>query len=86
MQFIEEQATAWLVGLEPLAVDHQLWNGALAHVANDFFRRGRIVVHVDFGVRNPVRLKELLGGAAISAPPGCINLHLHVFILALLRW
>jgi hypothetical protein len=33
-----------------------------------------------------VRLKELLGGAAISAPPGCINLHLHVFILALLRW
>ena len=48
MEFIEEQAAAGGVGLEPFAVDDQLGNGALANVAENFSGGGRICIHVDF--------------------------------------
>ena len=34
LQLIEEKTTARRVGLKPLAVDHQLRDGPLAHVAH----------------------------------------------------
>ena len=68
VELVEEQAAARRVGLEPLAVDDQLRNGALADVANDFGRGGRIGVDVDLGVGNAVGVEKLLGSAAVAAP------------------
>lgn len=81
VEFVEEEAAAGGIGLEPLAVDDELGDGALAYVADDFGRGGGIGVNVDFGVRNTVGIEELLGGAAVAAPPGGINLDLHPVIV-----
>lgn len=82
VQFVEEQPAPRLVGLKPLTVNYQLRNCPLAHVANQFRRGSRIDVNIYLRVRNPMRIKELLCGAAIPTPGGRINLHLHVSILA----
>lgn len=79
MQFVKKQAAAWLVGLEPLAVNDQLWDCPLAHALEHLRGGRRIIVHVDLCVRNSVRLKELLGGPAIPAPGSRVNLHHHNF-------
>lgn len=81
MELVEEEAAAGGVGLEPLAVDDELGNGALACVVDDFGGGGRIGVDVDFGVLHAVRIEELLGGAAVAAPPGGIDLDLHPVIV-----
>ena len=77
MEFVEEQTAARGVGLEPLAVDDELGDGALADAADEFGGSGRIGVDVDFGVRNAVDVEELLGGAAVAAPFGSVDLNLH---------
>jgi len=82
LQFIQKQAAPRFVGLEPLSVDDQLRNRALANVANHFGRGSRICIHVDLCVFDPVRIEKLLGGPAIPAPARGIDLHLHVHILA----
>ena len=73
MQFVDQQAAARRVGLEPLAIDHQLRNGALAHAAHDLGGSGRVGVHIDLGVLNAVCIEKLLGGAAIAAPDSGVN-------------
>ena len=77
MELVEEQAAAGGVGLEPFAVDDKLGDGALADAADKFGGSGRIGVDVDFGVRDAVRIEELLGGAAVAAPFGSVDLNLH---------
>lgn len=87
MELVEEQATAGGVGLEPYTVDDELGDGALAGVADDFGGGGGIGVDVDFGVEDTVGIEELLGGAAVAAPPGGINLDLHPdIVLRGRRW
>lgn len=81
MQFIKQQPAPRLVRLEPFAVNHQLWNGALAHVAYNFSRSRRIGVHIHFCVLNPVTIEKLLRRAAVAAPLGCIDLDLHADIV-----
>ncbi len=60
VQFVDQQAAARLVGLEPLAIDHQLRNGALAHAAHDLGGSGRVGVHVDLGVLDAVCIRNCL--------------------------
>ena len=86
MQFVVQQAATRPVRLKPLTVNHELRNGPLAHMAHHLSRCGRISVHVDFGVLDAVRFKELLCRSAVPAPACCINLHLHASILQGLRW
>lgn len=81
MELVEEQAAAGGVGLEPFAVNDELGDGALADVAEDFGGGSGISVDVDFGVRNTVGIEKLLGGAAVPAPPGGIDLDLHPVIV-----
>lgn len=81
MQLIEKQSPTRLVRLKPLPVDDQLRDGPLAHVPDHLGRGSRIGIHINLRVGNPVRIQELLGRAAIPAPPGRINLHLHATIL-----
>ena len=70
VELVEEQASSGRIGLKPFAVNHQLRNGPLAHVAQHLIRRGGILVDVDLGVLNAVGVKKLLGLAAIPAPVG----------------
>jgi len=84
-QFFEEQPAAGLVGLEPFAVDDQLWDGALSYVLDDLSRGCRVGVDIDLGVGDAVLIEELLGGSAIAAPGSGVNLHVHREILLKLR-
>ena len=68
VEFVEEKATAGGVGLKPLAIDDELGDGALADVTKHFGGCGGIRVHIDLGIANAVRIKELLGGPAVPAP------------------
>ena len=77
MKFVEKQAAAGGVGLEPFAVDDELGDGALAGVADDFGGGGGIGIDVDFGVRDAVGVEKLFGGATIAAPACGVNLDLH---------
>jgi len=85
MQFIEKQAAARFVGLEPLTVDDQLRDGSLAHVTHDLGRGGGIKIDVDLRVYDSVGVEKLLGCPAIAAPGSGVNLHLHIAILAVWR-
>ena len=86
MEFFVEEAAAGTVGLEPLAVNDQLRDGALADMADEIGRGGGVLVDVDFGVGEVVGVKELLGGAAVTAPGGSVDGDLHRPILAWRRW
>jgi len=86
MEFVEEEAAAGFVGLEPLAVDYQLGDGALADAAEDLSRSGGVTVDVDLGVRDAVLIEELAGLAAIPAPGGTVKLHFHGGILRRSGW
>jgi len=81
MQLVVEKAAPRLVGLEPFAIYYKLWNCPLAHMADDLRGCGGICVHIYFGVLDVVRIKELLGRPAISAPGGGVNLNDHKTIL-----
>jgi len=81
MEFVEEEAAAGLVGLEPLAVNDELGDGALADAAQDFSRGLVIAIDVDLGVLDAVGIEELSGLAAIPAPGGRVKLHFHGGIL-----
>jgi hypothetical protein len=85
MQLVEEQAAPRLIGLEPFAIDDQLRDGTLAHMAEDFGGGGGVKIDVDLGVFDSVGFEELLGSPAIAAPGSGVNLHLHSPILAVWR-
>jgi hypothetical protein len=81
VQLVVKKAAAWLVGLKPLAIYHELWDGSFADVADEFIRGRLIQIDIDFCVFDPVLFEKLFGGPAIPAPLGRVNLHLHTFIL-----
>ena len=81
MELVEEEPATGDVRLEPLAVDDELGNGALADLADEFGGSCGILVDIDFGVPDAVSIKKLLGGAAVAAPPGRINLDYHANIV-----
>lgn len=63
-----EEALAGAVGLDPLAVDDELWDRAFAGTFHDFFESAGGGLNVDFFVGNVVLGEEALGLAAIGAP------------------
>ena len=81
MELVEEQAAAGHVGLKPFAVDDELGDGALADAADKFGGSGGIGVDVNFAVWNTVGIEKLLGGAAVAAPFGGVDLNLHGLIV-----
>ena len=67
----------WPVRLHPLAIDHELGDGALAHVLDNLGRRSWRVLDIDLGIWNPVLLQEALGFATVPAPVCGIDQHVH---------
>jgi hypothetical protein len=77
-----QEAFPWPIGLDPLSVQHELWNRALTGVS-DYLRGGAWGgFDIDLGVGNCVLAEEALGLAAIAAPVGGIDKKLHVLIVA----
>ena len=81
VQLIVKQPAPRLVRLKPLAVNHELRHSPFTHMLYEFSRSSCIKVHIDLGVRNPVRLKKLLRRPAIPAPCRRINPNFHASIL-----
>jgi hypothetical protein len=82
---IVEEAFAWAVGLDPLAVDDELGDGALAYVGDDEVGGAGGVLDVDLFVGDVVRDEEALGFAAVAAPGGGVDGEIHRVLFYLLR-
>ena len=63
-----EKSLARPVRLNPFAFDHELGDGPLTHIADNFVRSARDALDVDLGVRDLMFLEEAFGFAAIAAP------------------
>jgi hypothetical protein len=79
--FFVEKAPVWTVRLDPFAVYDKLRDGSLTHVSDNLLRSARGVLDVDFGIGNPVFFKKAFGFAAVAAPRGGIDQHMHLFII-----
>ncbi len=71
---VMEEALAGTVGLDPLAVEDELGDGALAGVGDDFVGGTGGGFDVDLGVGDGVAGEEALGLAAVAAPFGGVEL------------
>lgn len=78
MQLIIKQAAARRIRLPPFAVNHHLRNRALAYMPKNLLKGRRIVLNIDFGIRNAVHLQKLLGSAAVPAPFGRVDFDFHI--------
>ena len=65
--FVQE-AAAWAVRLDPLAVDHELRNGSLAYLPDQLLRGAGAGLDIDLGIGDLVFFKEPFGFTAIAAP------------------
>ena len=65
-----KKALPWLIGLNPLSVENELRDGALAGVCDDLGCCAGGGFDVDFFIRNCVLIEKALGLAAIAAPVG----------------
>jgi 3-methyl-2-oxobutanoate hydroxymethyltransferase len=83
---VVQEAFAGAIGLDPLSVENELWNRALAGVGNDLGRSAWGGFDVDFGVGDGVLAEETLCLAAIAAPVGGIDKKLHTAIVAHARF
>ena len=68
-----QEAEARFVGLDPLAVEDELRDGALAGLRDDLLSGAGCVLDVDLGEGDGVLGEEALGFAAITAPVGGID-------------
>jgi len=81
--FVVEETLAGTVGLNPAAVEDELWDGALAGVGEDHGGCAGGGVDVDVGVWDGVIGEETLGLAAVAAPGGRVDEESHESILPL---
>ena len=72
-----EKALARAVRLDPLAVDDELWNGALTDMTHNLVGRTGCALDINLGVRDVVLVEKALCLAAIAAPSGGIHLDVH---------
>ena len=77
-----KEAAAWSIRLNPLAVQDELRDGALAGVLDDFVRSAGDRLNVDFGVGNFVLGEKAFGFAAIAAPGSGVDEEFHTDILS----
>jgi len=75
--FVVAEALARHVGLHPLAIDHELRDGALAGVFDDFIYGTRRGFDVYNFVGNVVLVEKTLSLAAVGAPRGSVNGKFH---------
>src|SRR5579871_4085089 len=68
--FLEEEAFADAVGLNPFAINYELRNGTFSGAFNDFFCRTRRSFNVNIGERDIVLLEKALGHTALGTPKG----------------
>jgi hypothetical protein len=59
---------AWTVRLDPFAIQDELRDGTLAHVADKLLSGARAVLDIDLGISDLVFFEEFFGFAAIAAP------------------
>ena len=69
------------VRLDPLSIEDELRDGPLAHMLDDFCGGAGVGLNVDFGIGDPVFLKEAFGFAAIAAPRSGIDQYIHLLII-----
>jgi hypothetical protein len=74
---VVEEAFAGFVGLDPLAVDDELGDGALAYMGDYFFGCAGGVFDVDLFVGDVVSGEEALGFTAVAAPGGGVEGEVH---------
>jgi hypothetical protein len=79
---VVQKAFAGPIRLDPLSIQDELRNRALAGVGNDLGCSAWGGFDVDFGVGDGVQAEETLCLAAIAAPVGGIDKKLHVLIVA----
>jgi len=77
-----QEAEARFVGLDPLAVEDELRDGALAGLRDDLFGCAGGVFDVDLGEGDGVRCQEALCFAAVTAPVCGVDEQAHVYIVA----
>ncbi len=78
VQLVIKQAPARFIRLEPLAVNHQLRNSALAHVAHYLGRRRGIGIDINLSVSKAMRVKKPFCREAVTAPGRRIDLNRHI--------
>jgi hypothetical protein len=79
---VVEEALAGLVGLDPLSVDDELRDGALADVEEERVDGAGSGFDVDFGEGDVVLGEEALGLAAVAAPVGGVDEKFHESIVS----
>ena len=72
-----EKAFARAIRLYPLAINHELRNGALARALDDFLGSSRRGFDIDFGEREVVLRQKTFGRAAIGAPERRVDFDFH---------
>lgn len=75
--FIVEKALSGKIGLNPFAVNDELWDGALAGTLDDFVSRTGGGFDVNVGEGDIVLREEALGGTAVGAPGSGIDDEFH---------
>jgi hypothetical protein len=80
--FIVKKALTGLVGLNPLAIKHELRDAAFASFCDDCVGGAGGGFDVDLCVGNRVGREETFGLAAVAAPVSGIYEKLHVCIVA----
>jgi len=76
-----QEALAWSIGLNPLSVEDELRDGALAGVRDDFVGCSGGGLDVDLGIGDRVVSEETLGLATVSTPGGGVDDQFHGSIL-----
>ena len=76
-----QEALAGSIGLNPLSVEDELWDGALAGVRDDFVGCSGGGLDVDLGIGNGMGGEETFGLAAIATPWGGVDDQFHGSIL-----
>jgi hypothetical protein len=75
--FFVQKTFSGTIGLHPLAIDYELWDGSFAGAPNYLFSGAGSVLDVDLRERKIVLLQKALGDAAVGTPSGRINGNFH---------
>jgi len=75
--FVVQEPFSGTIGLQPMAIDYELWDSTLSGTADDFLGSARSNFNIDLFVRDVVLRQKTLGLAAIRAPEGGVDGKFH---------